>query len=59
MYSDVGDLGDEITYAAGVRWYFTPNFAVGGDYNWFVLGDWGLVGEGWLVSLRYDFGSRF
>jgi opacity protein-like surface antigen len=58
-YSDVGDLGDAITYAAGVRWYFTPNFAVGGDYNRIDLGDFDSDGEGWLDSLRYDFGSRF
>jgi opacity protein-like surface antigen len=57
-YADIGDYGDSFTYTAGVRWYFTPNFAVGADYNKVDLGDLDAHGDSWVVSLRYDFGSR-
>lgn len=57
-YSDIGDLGDSFTYSAGARWYFTPNFAVGGEFNKLDLGDANIDGEAWVISLRYDFGDR-
>jgi opacity protein-like surface antigen len=57
-YTDVGDFGDSFTYSAGGRWYFTPNFAVGADYNRLDLGDLNVDGDAWIISLRYDFGSR-
>jgi hypothetical protein len=57
-YSDIGDFGDSFTYAAGGRWYFTPNFALGLDYNRLDLGDSGFDGDLFSVALRYDFGDR-
>jgi hypothetical protein len=57
-YSDVGDVGDVMTYTAGGRYYFTPNFALGGDYTRWDF-DGGVEADAWIVSLRYDFGSRF
>lgn len=57
-YSDIGDFGDTFTYTAGARWYFTPNFAVGADFNKIDLGDFDADGEAWVISLRYDFGDR-
>jgi opacity protein-like surface antigen len=57
-YTDIGDFGDAFTYTAGARWYFTPNFAVGADYNKLDLGDSNFDGDAWVFSLRYDFGSR-
>jgi opacity protein-like surface antigen len=55
-YADIGDVGDTFTYSAGARWYFTPAFAVGADYNRLDIGN--ADGDAWIVSLRYDFGSR-
>jgi hypothetical protein len=55
-YSDIGDFGDSFTYAAGGRWYFTPNFALGLDYNRLDLN--GGDGDLFSVALRYDFGDR-
>lgn len=58
-YADVGDFGNSTTFTAGGRWYFTPNFAVGVDYNRIDLGDdVDVDGDAWLLSLRYDFGDR-
>jgi hypothetical protein len=57
-YSDIGDFGDTFTYTAGGRWYFTPAFAVGAEYNKLDLGDANIDGEAWVISLRYDFGDR-
>jgi hypothetical protein len=57
-YSDIGDFGDSFTYSAGGRWYFTPNFALGLDYNKIDLGDANVDGDLFSVALRYDFGDR-
>jgi hypothetical protein len=57
-YSDVGDVGNIVTWSAGGRWYFTPNFAVGADYTSMDFDDAGGKIDGFIVSLRYDFGSR-
>lgn len=54
-YSDISDL-EAFTYSAGVRWYLTPNFALGADFN--KLDFDAFDGEAWVVSLRYDFGDR-
>lgn len=56
-YADIGDFGDSFTYAAGGRWYFTPNFAVGLDYNKLDLGDADAKGDLFSLVLRYDFGG--
>jgi opacity protein-like surface antigen len=56
-YSDIGDIGDAFTYTAGGRWYFTPNFALGLDYNKLDLGDANLDGDLFSVAFRYDFGG--
>ena len=56
-YADIGDAGDAFTYSAGGRWYFTPNFALGLDYNKIDLGDSGFDGDLFSVALRYDFGG--
>ncbi|HWL64310.1 MAG TPA: outer membrane beta-barrel protein [Steroidobacteraceae bacterium] len=56
-YSDIGDFGDSFTYTAGGRWYFTPNFALGLDYNKLDLGDSNADGDLFSVALRYDFGG--
>jgi hypothetical protein len=54
-YADVGDFGDSFTYGVGGRWYFTPNFAVGLDYN--RLDFDGADGDLFSFALRYDFGG--
>lgn len=56
-YTDIGDFGDAFTYTAGGRWYFTPNFAAGLDYNKVDLGDVNADGDLFVFSLRYDFGG--
>lgn len=56
-YADFGNGGDLLTYSAGGRWYFTPNFAAGVEFNKIDLGD-GIEGDAFLFSLRYDFGDR-
>jgi len=56
-YSDIGDFGDAFTYTVGGRWYFTPNFALGLDYNKVDLGDVNADGDLFSVALRYDFGG--
>jgi hypothetical protein len=54
-YADFGGSGgDDITFSAGFRYYFTPAFAAGIDFSrW---NDLELSTFG--VSFRYDFGSR-
>lgn len=54
-YADIGDYGDSFTYGVGGRWYFTPNFAVGVDYNRLDLD--GADGDLFSFALRYDFGG--
>lgn len=55
-YADIGDVGDGISFTAGARYYFTPNFAAGVDFNKldFDSGD----ADQWVIALRYDFGDR-
>jgi opacity protein-like surface antigen len=58
-YTDVGDYGDGIGFGAGGRYYFTPAFAVGVDYNHQKLKNSivSIKTNTWTVALRYDFGS--
>lgn len=57
-YTDVGDYGNALAWTAGGRWYFTPNFAIGADYTSWDFDDTDVKLDGFLVSLRYDFGNR-
>jgi opacity protein-like surface antigen len=54
----VGDLGNVLTWSAGARWYFTPNFAAGADYTSIDFDDSSITVDGFILSLRYDFGDR-
>lgn len=56
-YTDIGDFGDAFTFVAGGRYYFTPMFAVGAEFNKLDLGDADADGEAWVISVRYDFGG--
>lgn len=55
-YSDIGDFGDGTTFTVGARYYFTPNFAAGVDFNKFDSD--GGDSDAWVLALRYDFGDR-
>jgi hypothetical protein len=57
-YSDVGDVENVLTWDVGARWYFTPNFAAGANYTSMDFDDLGVKADGFIVSLRYDFGDR-
>lgn len=54
-YSDIGDFGDFVTFAVGGRYYFTPNFAAGAEFNK-IDGDGG-DSDVYMVTLRYNFGG--
>jgi hypothetical protein len=51
-YTDFGHDLDDFTLGVGARYWFTPAFAAGIEAN---DND---DGTAWIISLRYDFGSR-
>jgi opacity protein-like surface antigen len=55
-YADIGDFGNSTTFNVGGRYYFTPNFAVGAEYNRIDLGDANATGNTWGINVRYNFG---
>jgi Outer membrane protein beta-barrel domain len=52
-YVDFGDGGDDTSWTAGFRYYFTPLFAMGLD-----LGSTDKNEANALIAFRWDFGNR-